>query len=300
MSDELIKKWEAGGRKPLVFNEGTRDEIVICDPRRRMRSIGYVRRVPHGCDKPGQISCELGDAVCCKAMALNIFLLDDNEEEKQVERQAGLLLVGKKNDSPVVVPVTAKHNVTGTIDRVNLRFPSNAADPSAPIKTIRGHFDTDTDTEADNNGGTEIVMGSPLKAQELIQHGRVFEKVRDDFQYQVGQKVGVAVWSDIGANPENLSAGDEGLSQAEISEIFGPPNRLAIYCGSIVLVDDGDDGATIEHDVNTYQNCSGAILFLLDKDQPDSVQPEDYGKAIAVHNEALSDTRCNNVAVRLV
>jgi hypothetical protein len=44
------------------------------------------------------------------------------------------------------------------------------------------------------------------------------------------------------------------------------------------------DGAFFSHDINTYKGCSGAIVFLLDKEQPEtSVTSNDHGKAIAVH-----------------
>lgn len=300
MSDELIAQWEAGGRKPLVFNAGTTNEIVICDPRRRMRKVG----VPHSCDSEAAVSYGLRCAVCKKAMALNIVSVDDNDKEKRVERQAGLLLVGKNaaadgNDkgSPVFVPVTAKQNLSlmseaNQFPHASVRFSSDLTEPSAPIKTFRVRFDDEEITSA-----ADIAIGSPTKAHDLTNPDRAFEKVRGDFQCRVGQKVGLAVWSEIGATPE--SAGAVGTPQARITEILGRPLSVVIYTGSIVHV--GDDGVAIDHDANTYENCSGAILFLLDNNQPESVRPEDYGKAIAVHNEELSDAcpRGNNVAVRL-
>jgi hypothetical protein len=41
----------------------------------------------------------------------------------------------------------------------------------------------------------------------------------------------------------------------------------------------------IEYDVNSFKGCSGAIVFLLDTDQPNDsgVTVKDYGTAIAVH-----------------
>ena len=35
--------------------------------------------------------------------------------------------------------------------------------------------------------------------------------------------------------------------------------------------------------MNSFTGCSGAIVFLLDRNQPESVQQCDYGKAVAVH-----------------
>jgi V8-like Glu-specific endopeptidase len=39
----------------------------------------------------------------------------------------------------------------------------------------------------------------------------------------------------------------------------------------------------LEYNINTFAGCSGATVFLLDKKQLSLVQPNDYGKAIAVH-----------------
>jgi V8-like Glu-specific endopeptidase len=49
------------------------------------------------------------------------------------------------------------------------------------------------------------------------------------------------------------------------------------------------DGDVFSHSINTYEGCSGAVVFLLDKDQPaESVQEEDFGKAIGVHAAGYS------------
>jgi hypothetical protein len=54
------------------------------------------------------------------------------------------------------------------------------------------------------------------------------------------------------------------------------------------------DGRFFTHAINTYKGCSGAVVFLLDKKQPDSVNVKDYGKAIAVHGAAAGQN--TNVA----
>jgi len=64
-----------------------------------------------------------------------------------------------------------------------------------------------------------------------------------------------------------------------LAEIYGLPNEVNLYTGKIAHVGEQH----IEYDVNTFTGCSGAIVFLLDKDQPSSVQSCDHGKAIAVH-----------------
>ena len=72
------------------------------------------------------------------------------------------------------------------------------------------------------------------------------------------------------------------FTQDDICRVFGPDNAASIYTGEIIRV--SGDGRVIEHDINTYKGCSGAIIFLLDKRQPTGlVNSQDYGKAIAIH-----------------
>ena len=73
-----------------------------------------------------------------------------------------------------------------------------------------------------------------------------------------------------------------GLTQTDLEGIYGRPDAVNIYTGQITLVGEKH----IEYDINTFTGCSGAIVFLLDQGQPDSVDPTDYGKAIAVHSGA--------------
>jgi len=70
------------------------------------------------------------------------------------------------------------------------------------------------------------------------------------------------------------------MSEQKIEEIYGTPNSVNIYTGMITYV--GKDH--IEYTCNAFTGCSGAVVFLLDQDQPPSVQRSDYGKAVAVHS----------------
>lgn len=72
---------------------------------------------------------------------------------------------------------------------------------------------------------------------------------------------------------------------------------MNILTGKVTAVDEN----MIVYDMNSYGGCSGAIIFLLDKDQPESVRPEDTGKAIAIHTGSHPDERINrNMAFKPV
>jgi hypothetical protein len=142
------------------------------------------------------------------------------------------------------------------------------------------------------NRGVDVSWGQEVTVEDLgqrrydyisnnnIEH---FEMIRADFDFQAHQKVGIAVYSRFAvATFDNAVKGSnfEGEVTAELlGKIFGPAGAITIYTGEITFV--GEEH--IEYSVNLYRGCSGAIVFLLDYDQPPSVNESDHGRAIAVH-----------------
>jgi hypothetical protein len=120
-----------------------------------------------------------------------------------------------------------------------------------------------------------------------------FEPVREDFVFEVGQKVGIAVYSVTGATQKTASAPAH-VTDEMLREVFGEARQTNIYTGEIKHVGTHH----LEYDVNSFNGCSGAVVFLLDKKQPLSVLESDWGCAIAVH--AGAHTRCErNIAFKL-
>jgi len=72
------------------------------------------------------------------------------------------------------------------------------------------------------------------------------------------------------------------VADAQLKTIYGEHGQVNICTGEILHV--GKD--FIEHDINSFTGCAGAVVFLLDMGQPDSVDPSDYGKAVAIHSGA--------------
>jgi hypothetical protein len=126
--------------------------------------------------------------------------------------------------------------------------------------------------------GRDVVLGDRIDSLPncVLNSMSAFELVSADFVIHAGQKVGIAVYSKNGATAESTGAA---LDDDEAQYIYGEKDRCHIYTGEITYVADHH----IEYDVNTFGGCSGAIVFLLDMNQPTTVNPEDYGKAIAVH-----------------
>jgi len=113
-----------------------------------------------------------------------------------------------------------------------------------------------------------------------------FEAVSADFEYRVGQNVGMAVYRNYKIDDSiNSIYADNGWTEEEctkddIMRVFGKDNTASIYTGEITAV--SSDKRVFRHSINAFRGYSGAIVFLLDKQQ-DLVDSKDYGKAIGLH-----------------
>jgi hypothetical protein len=104
------------------------------------------------------------------------------------------------------------------------------------------------------------------------------------FRIEKGQKIGIAVWRIAKLAAEGTIGR---LPLEEEAKYYGPPDVPVIQTGVITGL--FANGAVFSHTINTYEGCSGAVIFLLDKAQPpESVQAEDIGKAIGVHAAGYS------------
>ena len=91
------------------------------------------------------------------------------------------------------------------------------------------------------------------------------------------------------------------LSDADVIRIYGHVDRVNIYTGKITRV--SPDGTWFKHNMNSFRGCSGAIVFLLDKNQTDNgVVNQDFGKAVAVHvgGKYIGDGERSNLAFSIL
>eukprot|EP00957_Ditylum_brightwellii_P146359 11143858-Ditylum_brightwellii.AAC.1 len=58
------------------------------------------------------------------------------------------------------------------------------------------------------------------------------------------------------------------FSEEDIAKYYGLPGQVNIYTGKILYV----GPKHIKYDINTFTSCSRSIVFLLDVDQPLSVE----------------------------
>lgn len=129
---------------------------------------------------------------------------------------------------------------------------------------------------------------------------RSFQAVDSRFELKVEMKIGIAVLRnydfDLDDDATYIKYGwnEDKLSREDIGRIFGPKGSVNIYTGQITGV--SDDRKAFCHDINTFKGCSGAIVFLLDRDQDAAVPRRLYGHAIGVHAGAVDEISTTSVA----
>jgi hypothetical protein len=126
--------------------------------------------------------------------------------------------------------------------------------------------------------GKDIAWGT---SPPVVTADKCFSLVRRDFKFEKGQRVGIAVStpSDDVFYP-SLQKQFPGIKPELLQDIYGQPeHRTKIYTGNVTYCGESH----IEYDINSFEGCSGAIVFLLDKEQPPTVKPEDMGCAVALH-----------------
>lgn len=252
-------------------------------------------------DNSSAISRDLLAEVSMKCCPLRMRVTDETCRMKIGSGHGGFIRHGLLQDGPggktpvsySVYPITAKHNLRTVIDNhqhltpdgnpefrvgdhpVIIHFQDVGFIPApSEILNLREGLEA---SPAISYFGFDVSIGSLKENSDFIgcSPKRSFGLARKELVLQPGMKVGMAV-----TFTEETKPPDEPDEKTR-KRIFGEPNRVNVYTGEIVHV----GKSHIEYTINSFTSCSGAIVFLLDKNQPDAVQECDYGKAVAVHTE---------------
>ena len=318
MADFLEEQEDNGVQNPAGISE------CLVDDRKRMMPLGLAK-----VDDSTDISEGLMSEIAPKAIALDVFYpLNDVDASFETlgYGQGGLIRNGKISRSPgdttshcTAVPVTAKRNLRIVKKKDGVYSPNRV---TLNVEVGVANFDSEdigwepsTADEIDIREGEgsrpavtlwglDISIGREISnpRNPLTDPAYSFELVRPKFNLEVGQKVAIAVNFRPKAKPNKQSIKGSGpaipgreVSEKDIEGIYGKPDCVNVYTGTITYV--GKDH--IEYTCNTFTGCSGAIVFLLDGNQPDSVQQCDWGKCIAVHSGSHPYLPNRNFAFKL-
>ena len=273
-------------------------------------------------DDKGSISELLAASTVSKAFRLEVgYAKPGSILLRPGEGQVGLIrgsqLLSSPGGSPQfsIFPVTAKHNLRSFINDPAYGLEARSADLLLPMEQGRAiitfsdldwSYESVSSVSSIREGfswrfGVDITVGKRIESYtDGITSGHAsFKLVRDDFLFEKGQRIGIAVF--MRSKPTLITARHStehplvNVSDDDLRRIFGSPGNVNIYTGKITLVGDHH----IEYDINSYTGCSGAVVFLLDVNQPRSVREDDYGKAIAIHAGAHPTLVNRNLGFKL-
>eukprot|EP01006_Ploeotia_vitrea_P028534 TRINITY_DN61204_c0_g1_i3.p1 TRINITY_DN61204_c0_g1~~TRINITY_DN61204_c0_g1_i3.p1 ORF type:complete len:299 (+),score=34.77 TRINITY_DN61204_c0_g1_i3:112-1008(+) len=253
--------------------------------------------VPFGAnytDDKDAISETLLDAACRNAFHLYLYYTTEDDEFEEAHGQCGFVHLGG-----VARAVTALHNVVDEEKEGKMwLFHHAAASPLDPTSLNSQRVQWPKGVKQANirpyvgaanewRYGVDVQWGTRHYNLDFknIQR-RSFQMVAKGFDFHVGQKVGIAVERcEAPITPENVEAN---VTQEEIKRIYGGQGTV-VYTGEITHVGQQH----IEYNLNSFRGCSGAIVFLLDKGQPPTVEQRHHGKAVAVHAGGVPGERMN-------
>jgi hypothetical protein len=81
-------------------------------------------------------------------------------------------------------------------------------------------------------------------------------------------------------------------ASVDLEKVYGKKCQACIYTGEVTEL--SHNGETFCHSINTFEGCSGAVVFLLDKNLVVEVEEEFHGRD---HGGGLDQT--NNLAFML-
>lgn len=277
---------------------------------------------------PSAISRQLVDIISPKACQLCVMFRDKvtGEELSPVYGSGGLLrgpkIVGppgywqahrqpparkkakfEEFASYEVTPATAKHNLKAEDGeeyvRSIIQFPG-----TSPIEIVMPDGGcvmeeciivrpaTD-DVSAFATEDNDISFGSKETTPEktVTKMPFLYQQVPNTFEIRAGHMIGMAVFRKYSIDHEDAEA----PSSLDLTSRYGSIHQACIYTGKVTEI--SENGKTFCHNINTFEGCSGAIIFLLDKDQPEDMDNTLVGMAVGIHSGGLDIS--NNLAFKL-
>lgn len=269
------------------------------------------------------ISRQLVSIVSRKACQLTVVFRDNvtREQLPACFGQGGLLRGPKIRGSPEgetpgvkkvkfeeyssyeVTPMTAKHNLEADDGeeyvRASIQFPETGAmDVTMPDGgcNLTDYIEVRPATEdvaAIHTQDDDISFGANERtaAHTVTKMPFLFVQAPRTFELKRGHRIGMAVYRLHDIDHEDAEA----PTSIDLVARYGPRQQACIYTGEVTEI--SANGKTFGHDINTFEGCSGAVIFLLDEGQPDDLDSDLYGLAVGIHSGGLDIS--NNFAFKL-
>lgn len=306
----------------IVAKKGRGERLL----RRDRPSATVVQTFVNG---TGAISPSLVTEVSSKACQIQVYFVDvHGDDAGSYYGQAGLLKGERLTPSPSechankrrrtatvsfaeyasfkATPVTAKHNLESEnceiYQRTHIMMPAHGTGRTvvfvdggcAPGPDIEVRSRTE-DTAALKWTDDDWSYGDVIEDGAFTKKPRLFEVAPADFVLRMGHGIAIVVYRTFDITHED--AGLLSSSNVDLEAVYGPQQMACIYTGKVTEI--STNGKTFCHDINTFEGCSGAVVFLLDK------QPDDFefsvekvrGKAVGIHVGGLD--AANNIAFLL-
>lgn len=117
----------------------------------------------------------------------------------------------------------------------------------------------------------------------LTKASRLFEKIPNTFRLRAGHRIGALVYRTFDITHEGAKA----PLNTDLVQVYGQKFQVCIYTGEVTEI--SANGRTFCHNINTFEGCSGAIVFLLDRNQSDDVAAEFHGMAVGINVGGLDE-----------
>ena len=186
-------------------------------------------------------------------------------------------------------PLTAKHNLKNDGEETYLRTTAKCFDQVEKDITLpdggctmaeRIQVRPATATKREMTwSADDISFGDTITAPSnvLTRASRLFEKIPDTFRLRQGHRIGVLVYRTFHITHEDAKA----PLNTDLVQVYGQKFQVCIYTGQVTEI--SANGRTFCHNINTFKGCSGAIIFLLDRNQSDDVAAEFHGRAVGIN-----------------
>lgn len=256
---------------------------------------------------PAAISRKLVSVIREKACLVTVFFKDKTGQEWPAYGSGGLLCGRKIADAPETsgapskkrvnfaeyssyeaTPVTARHNLVPEDEeeeyvRTSIQFPETnpiviaMPDGGCEITKYVGVRPKKENVAAFHTEDDDYSFGETISAPEktVTKMPFLFQQVPDSHQ------IGITVFRTFDIDHRDAQA----PTSLNLTRLYGPVPQACIYTGSVTEI--SANGKTFGHDINAFEGCSGAVVFLLDQNQPDDVDEGLYGLAVGIHSGGL-------------